>query len=352
MATIRKRGERWQAQVRLQGNPLVTKTFTLKGDAEAWARQQEVSIERGEIESGRRSLKAFLLKDLLERYEVELTPLKRGAVSEACRIRTLKAATIASLSLDKLTPSVLARHRDERLLVVSGPSVKRELAILQHCLEVARKDWGVPLSKNPMEAVRKPQSAKPRTRRLSTEDAEKLAIGLLKTRNRLLGDVVRFAIATGMRRGEILALRWSNVDLQARTAHLPQTKNGKSRTVPLSAAALAILESQERPAESDVVFPSTGNAVRLAWERLKKRAGVEDLRFHDLRHEAISRFFEHGLSMAEVSAISGHKDPRMLMRYTHLRAEDIAGKLKDMGSPELRGDQNTRSLVINRLFPR
>ena len=142
------------------------------------------------------------------------------------------------------------------------------------------------------------------------------------------------------------------MDLQARTAHLPQTKNGESRTVPLSAAALAILESQERPAESDVVFPSTGNAVRLAWERLKKRAGVEDLRFHDLRHEAISRFFEHGLSMAEVSAISGHKDPRMLMRYTHLRAEDIAGKLKDMGSPELRGDQNTRSLVINRLFPR
>lgn len=142
------------------------------------------------------------------------------------------------------------------------------------------------------------------------------------------------------------------MDLQARTAHLPQTKNGKSRTVPLSAAALAILESQERPAESDVVFPSTGNAVRLAWERLKKRAGVEDLRFHDLRHEAISQFFEHGLSMAEVSAISGHKDPRMLMRYTHLRAEDIAGKLKDMGSPELRGDQNTRSLVINRLFPR
>jgi integrase len=132
------------------------------------------------------------------------------------------------------------------------------------------------------------------------------------------------------------------VDLQARTAHLQQTKNGESRTVPLSAAALAILETRERPAESDVVFPATGNAVRLAWERLKKRAGVDDLRFHDLRHEAISRFFEHGLSMPEVSAISGHKDPRMLMRYTHLRAQDIAGKLSDMGPPELRGDQDRR----------
>jgi hypothetical protein len=199
VATIRKRGERWQAQVRLQGHQPVTKTFTLKADAEAWARQQEVNIERGEIESARRSLKAFLLRDLLERYEAELTPLKRGAVSEACRIRTLKGAAIASLSLDKLTPSVLARLRDQRLAVVSGPSVKRELAILQHCLEVARKEWGVPLPKNPMEAVRRPQSAKPRTRRLTSEDAEKLSVGLLKTRNRLLGDVVRFAIATGCR---------------------------------------------------------------------------------------------------------------------------------------------------------
>jgi integrase len=352
VATIRKRAERWQAQVRLQGHPPVSKTFTLKADAEAWARRQEVSFERGEIESGRRSLKAFLLKDLLERYESEVTPLKRGAVSEACRIRTLKAATIARTSLDKLTSSVLARHRDERMLAVSGPSVRRELAILQHCLEVARKDWGVPLPKNPMEAVRKPQSAKPRTRRLSKEDAEKLAVGLLKTRNRLLGDVVRFAIATGMRRGEILSLRWANVDLQARTAHLPETKNGESRTVPLSAAALAILERRERPAESDVVFPATGNAVRLAWERLKARARVEDLRFHDLRHEAISRFFEHGLSMPEVSAISGHKDPRMLMRYTHLRAEDIAGKLGDICSPELRDDQKHKSSVINLLGPR
>jgi integrase len=352
VATIRKRGERWQAQVRLQGHPPLAKTFTLKADAEAWARRQEVSIERGEIESGGRSLKAFFLVDLLERYETDVTPLKRGAVSERCRIRTLKAATVARSALDKLTPSVLARHRDERLLVVSGPSVRRELVILQHCLEVARKEWGVPLPRNPMEAVRKPQSAKPRTRRLTSEDAEKLAVGLRKTRNRLLGDVVRFAIATGMRRGEILSLRWTNVDLQARTAHLPQTKNGESRTVPLSTAALAILESREGSVASDVVFPVTGNAVRLAWERLKVRVGVDDLRFHDLRHEAISRFFEHGLSMPEVSAISGHKDPRMLMRYTHLRAEDIAGKLRDMCSPDLGDDQKKRSSVINPLAPR
>jgi len=238
VATIRKRGDRWQAQVRLQGHAPITKSFTHKTDAEVWARQQEVDIERGEIQSARRSLKSFVLGDLLCRYEAEVTTKKRGASSERYRLKTLKASSIARLSLDNVTQSILARYRDERLKVVTSPSVRRELGILGHCFEVARKDWGVPLPRNPMEAVRRPPSAKPRTRRLTTEDAEKLAGGLLKTRHKLLTDIIRFAIATGMRKGELLSLTWSNVDLKARTAHLPNTKNGEARTVPLSAAAL------------------------------------------------------------------------------------------------------------------
>jgi integrase len=339
VATIRKRGERWQAQVRLLGHAPITKSFTHKIDAEAWARQQEVDIERGEIQSARRSLKTFVLNDLLCRYEAEVTTKKRGASSEQYRLGTLKASSIARLSLDNVTPSVLARYRDERLKVVTSSSVRRELGILRHCLEVARKDWGVPLPKNPMESVRKPPNGKARTRRLTSEDAQKLASGLLRSRHRLLKGIVRFAIATGMRRGELLSLTWSNVDLKARTAHLPNTKNGEARTVPLSSAALGILAGQSRGENTNVVFPMSGNAVRLAWERLKKRVGIEDLHFHDLRHEAISRFFEHGLSMPEVSAISGHKDPRMLMRYTHLRAESIAEKLREVVVPSFGSDQ-------------
>jgi integrase len=319
VATIRKRGDRWQAQVRLQGHAPITKSFIHKIDAEAWGRQQEVSIERGEIESARRSLTGFVLHDLLCRYELEVTARKRGAAAEKYLVKNLKVASIAGLSLDRVTPSVLSRYRDERLLAVTGSSVRRELAVLQHCLQVARRDWGVPLPKNPMESVRKPPNGKPRTRRLTTEDAEKLASGLSRTRSKLLTDITRFAIATGMRRSELLTLTWPNVDLKARTAHLPNTKNGEARTVPLSSAALGILEDQPQHDNTNIVFPMTGNAVRLAWERLKKRVGIEDLHFHDLRHEAISRFFEHGLSMPEVSAISGHKDPRMLMRYTHLK---------------------------------
>ena len=133
------------------------------------------------------------------------------------------------------------------------------------------------------------------------------------------------AVETGMRRSELLAMRWDDVDVGARTVLLRSTKNGHPRTVPLSPRALEII--RDTPRFGKIVFGVSANAVRLAWERLKRRAGVTDLRFHDLRHEAVSRFFENGLNMPEVAAISGHKDPRMLMRYTHPKAEAIALKL-------------------------
>ncbi|GGF07586.1 hypothetical protein GCM10007285_39370 [Stappia taiwanensis] len=128
-----------------------------------------------------------------------------------------------------------------------------------------------------------------------------------------------------MRRGEILGLVWENIDLKARTAAIHQTKNGHARTVPLSAAAVAILNTFH--SRSGAVFPISANALRLSWERVKERAQLRDLRFHDLRHEAVSRFFELGLSVPEVALISGHRDPRMLFRYTHPKPTDIAKKL-------------------------
>jgi integrase len=127
-------------------------------------------------------------------------------------------------------------------------------------------------------------------------------------------------------------MRWDDVNVGAGTVLLRNTKNGHPRTVPLSARALAII--RDMPRFGDMVFGVSANAVRLAWERLKRRARVSDLRFHDLRHEAISRFFEKGLNMPEVAAISGHRDPRMLMRYTHPKAEAIAIKLGPATQPK------------------
>lgn len=119
------------------------------------------------------------------------------------------------------------------------------------------------------------------------------------------------------------------MDLQRRSVRLTQTKNGHPRRVPLSKAAMGLLEALgDSWDDSETrVFPVTGNALRLAWERVKTKAGIEDLRFHDLRHEAISRFFEKGLSVPEVASISGHRDLRMLQRYAHARNEVIFNKL-------------------------
>ena len=130
-----------------------------------------------------------------------------------------------------------------------------------------------------------------------------------------------------MRRAEILGLEWAHVDLDRRIAFLPLTKNGSSRKLSLSAKAAEVLAKQRQRNGTPLTFPVTANGFRLAWERLKRRAGLSDLRFHDLHREAISRFFELGLNIPEVAVISGHKDRRMLFWYTHLRSEELVGRL-------------------------
>jgi integrase len=145
----------------------------------------------------------------------------------------------------------------------------------------------------------------------------------------LLKPLIILALETSMRRGELLGLRWEHIDFERRVAHLPLTKNGDSRDVPLSLRATGALQSliSATRRHPDRVFPMTGNAVRLAFERLRERVGMNDFHFHDLRHEAVSRLFEKGLNVVEVSTISGHKELRMLQRYTHLRAADLVARL-------------------------
>ena len=129
-----------------------------------------------------------------------------------------------------------------------------------------------------------------------------------------------------MRKSEILNMRWEDVSLEKRTLHIPQSKNGHSRTIPLSSGVIVLLKRLKAKGRG-VVFPISANAFRLSWDRVLVRAQIKGLHFHDLRHEAISRLFEKGLSIPEVALISSHRDYRMLARYTHLRAEDIVEKL-------------------------
>jgi integrase len=197
---------------------------------------------------------------------------------------------------------------------------------LHHLFEVARREWDLPIVSNPLDGFSKGLDGTRRCRRLSSgAEAERIREAADKCRNQLIMPLFQFAIATGMRRGELVKAKWTEFDREKRTLHIPETKNGHPRTIPLSSEALDILDRV--PRDSDLIFPLSTNAVTLAWRRLAKRAQLRDLHFHDLRHEAISRFFEKGLSVPEVVLISGHKDMRMLFRYTHLRAEDLAAKL-------------------------
>jgi integrase len=305
----------------------LSRTFTTKRDAEIWARKIEASIERGDLPGSLVALKAVTLRQMLERYEATVTPLKKGEASERYRLRALRNHPIARLSLDKLTPAMVTIYRNDRLRSVSASSVRRELGILQHCLGVAKDEWGVAIHQNPVSKIKKPAQGKARERRVTVEELERLRTALAKCRNGLLSNIVMFAIHTAMRRGEILSIRWIDINFEASTVHLADTKNGEPRTVPLSKLALSALPTTGNHAADERVFPLSANAVRLAWERLKRRAGINDLHFHDLRHEAISRFFELGLSIPEVALISGHRDFKMLFRYTHLRPADVAKKL-------------------------
>jgi integrase len=329
MATIRRRGSTWQVQVRRQGHTTLSRTFRLKADAEQWARQKEAEIDRGELPVDTRVLRAHTLAQLLERYDATVVPRKRGADREHYMVRVVLRHPLSRLSLHRLTPAEIAKYRDDRLAVVTGATVRRELAIVRHCLQVARAEWGFVLPSNPVDHVKLPAPNNPRQRRATPGELERLLKDCEVRGHQRLSAVIQLAVETGMRRSELLGMQWADVDLEARTASLRNTKNGHPRTVPLSPRALEIIGATPRAGVR--VFPVTANALRLAWERLRRRAGVSGLRFHDLRHEAVSRFFEKGLNMPEVAAISGHRDPRMLMRYTHPKAEVIALKLRSAG---------------------
>ena len=333
MPTIRRRNGKWQVQVRRQNLPALSKTFFLKSDAESWGRQQEVNLDKNILPTAKTNL---TFGDLLRRYADEITVKKRGARFEKARIQSVLRHPISQLGLEKLLPEIVASYRNQRLNQVQPASVRRELTILSHVLETAKSDWGVKSLENPFKAVKRPADSRPRDRRLLTDEYAQLLDGLASCRNPLIRAVFLFAIATGMRRGEILGLCWSHINWTARTARLDVTKNGEKRIVPLSPAALVVLQDllrvggEANKTTDERIFPISANGFRLAWERAKKRAGINGLRFHDMRHEAVSRFFEMGLTVPEVSLISGHKDVKMLLRYTHLKPENVADKLKNL----------------------
>jgi integrase len=325
MASFRKRNGKWQVQVRRLGHPPITRSFIKKADADTWARQIENQLDRSDLPVDPKQLRTITLGDLLKRYRDTVTVKKRGVAVERMRIDKIIRHEIGLYCLSRVTPSAIASYRDERLRQVKPETIRRELTILRHLFEVARKDWGLRTTSNPVAQITKPAPGRARERRLQNGEYEKLLTASERSRSKQLPSIVKLAIETGMRRGELLAMRWDQINLENSKLHIPDTKNGVPRTIPLSSRAIEIL--RELPRKGERVFSGSGDALRQAWENLRERAGIENLHFHDLRHEAISRFFERGLSVPEVALISGHRDVRQLFRYTHLRAEDVVAKL-------------------------
>jgi integrase len=325
MANIRKRGDRWQVQVRRAGLKPISRTFAYHKDAEAWARDQERRCDMGLHPVGPEIRADITVRDLLERYMAEITPRKKSANNEKIIIRALLRAEFCDELASIAKPMVFARYRDKRLKLVMSTTIRRELCILSHTFDLARKEWGYSSLENPLKDVRCALDSKPRDRRLERGEFEQLQQRASQSRATYLWPLIRLAVETGMRRGELLSLTWDDVDVDARLARLYDTKNGENRTVPLTLEAVSVL--QGIPQTSTRVFPVSPVAVRQAWVRLVRRAGIENLRFHDLRHEAISRFFEKGLSVPEVALISGHKTPSQLFRYTQMTPEHVLTKL-------------------------
>lgn len=326
MATIRKLRGRWQAAVRRKGMQPRSKSFDSKSDAERWARSLEAELDRNGALPDTRPAESTTLAQILARYRDEVSPTKRSAVTEIARINAILRRPICHRTMTLLSTADLAAYRDERLKTVAPATVIRELNTISHAIDTARREWGIHIAQNPCKLVRRPSPPKGRTRRLEGNEEQLLLAAADKGRVPYLRPLIELAVETGMRRGELLSLRWEHVDLDRRVAHLPLTKNGSSRDVPLSTRAVDTLR-RLRTGESATVFSTAPNAVRLAWERLRRRVGLEDLHLHDLRHEAVSRLFEKGFNVVEVASISGHRELRMLQRYTHLKAADLAKRL-------------------------
>ena len=312
----------WRARVRRQGHPTQSNSFHLQADAEAWARKVESEQERGlwrdSTEAERMTLDAAL-----DRYARERTAKKRGVVKEQSVVRILHDEPIARLALARIGSHQVAALRDAwQDAGYAAATIARRLAVLSHVYEVAARDWNMRGLVNPARAVEKPAIENARERRVSQDEIEAICAA---TGSVELAAFIRLAVETAMRRGELCALRWEHVDLLANTAHLPHTKNGQARDVPLSSRAVAVLRALPRRIDGRT-FGLRPDSVTQAFERAIKRAGIDGVRFHDLRHEATSRLATV-LQMHELAKVTGHRDPRMLMRYYHPRAADLAKKL-------------------------
>jgi len=344
MATIvRRLGKNGQVsyrvEVRRKGAPPQSASFQTLVEARKWAK-----IREGAVLEGRHfpstAAKRHTVSDLIDRYMNDVLPSKRAstAYNQTYQLRWWKKQ-LGHYRLADVTPALLIDYRDKRVRNMakrpSGVTVKRWLAVLSHCFTVAVQEWQW-CEENPVLKITKPRERRGRVRYLSDEERHQLLEACQASRNPYLYIVVMLALATGARRGELLRLGWSDVDLRRGVLTFHETKNGERRAVPLTGQALVLMRQHAKVRRLDtvLVFPdATGRkplGIREAFEGAVERAGIADFRFHDLRHTFASYLAMNGATLAEIAETLGHKTLAMVKRYAHLTEAHTRGVVERM----------------------
>jgi integrase len=322
MATIRKRstskGTKYQVQIRKKGHQPISKSFANYKDARTFAKETESKIERSVFQSGE-DAETVLFGELAERFLGEVLIHKKGYDKERYNIRPV-INNLRDHTLISVRPHVVGAYMKHRLSQVSPATVRRELGLISRILVSAERDFGIYLPQgNPVTKIKKPTETA-RERRPSSEELE------LLEKDRTIGHYVIFAVETGMRRGEIANIKEGHLSGNIKNLlYVPETKTDIPRTIPLSRRAQEALE--ELLGAINGCGKIAAESVSQAFSRACMRHGIDGLRFHDLRHEATSRFFEKGFNIMEVSLITGHRSMAMLNRYTHLKPESLLQRL-------------------------
>lgn len=340
MANIRERkngkGElTYQVTVRLKGHPPQIATFKRKTDAKKWASNTEAAIREGRHFKTTEA-KRHTLSDLIVRYIRDVLPAKpKSQIKQARQLKWWKDE-IGYCTLADITPALIGEARDKLQKGRQPATVVRYMAALSHAFTIAVNEWGW-LEDNPLRKVRKPIEPRGRVRFLDEDERARLLNACRQSDCEALYPVVVLALSTGMRQGEILSLTWPQIDLVRGYIYLSETKNGERRTVPLVSHAKELIGdlSKVRRIDTKLLFSSTIKpqspvAIRRPWGDALKMAGIQDFRFHDLRHTAASYLAMNGASLAEIAEILGHKTLQMVKRYAHLSEQHTSRVLESM----------------------
>lgn len=320
MASLRKMPNgNWRAEIVKLGVRR-SKVWPTKTAAKEWAAREEYEIANADSVASQESLGS-----LIERYARERSPQKRGVRWEQIRLNALTREPIAKIRIADLKPSDLSEWRDGRLKTVKPATVLRDMNLLSSVFSVAVKEWGL-MPSNPITDVRRPKAPPARDRLATPDEMELLRISAGENLHRATARVFHaflFSIETAMRAGEIVALEWRHLDLVNRVAHLPMTKNGTARDVPLSSEAVRLILALPR---TDPVFNLTTVQREALWRKLRDRSGVKGLTFHDGRHIAITRLSKK-VDVLALARMVGHRNISQLLTYFNESAADLAKRL-------------------------